>query len=191
MAKITLPYTLANGNTADGGQVQQDLDAIVTQVNGNLDGNNIAPSGVGTLQINGGAVTLPKLASEVKVLEAVYSNTWGAISITPNTETEVLSQSLNLSTARYVLFLITAGFSAEANTSYVWDHILDDGATLLQDFQNFVNNNTAQVNSITASFHHFSQLSSGTHTISLKVRQSYSSDTYSGPGRMTIVQFAF
>lgn len=185
MAKIILPYTIQNGNTADGGQVQQDFDAILTQVNGNLDSTNLAS----------GAVTLTKLASDVKVIENIYSVALSASVSVPNTtETEVLSQSITLSTARYCLFLITADYGVLINKNFSWTHYLYDGTTKLVTFYNgFQNGSTATGSTETTStFHYYAQLASGSHTIYYKPYQnSGSSLSVFAPTRMTIIQFAF
>jgi hypothetical protein len=117
MAKITLPYTLANGNTADGGQVQQNFDAVLTQVNGNLDANNIASSGVGTTQIADGAVTLAKLASGIPLLDDIaYANVSSAISFAANTETNVINLSVSASVDEFLIVLFEMNVSTN-NTS--------------------------------------------------------------------------
>ena len=181
MAKITLPYTLANGNTADGGQVQQDLDSIVNQVNGNLEGTN----NIGT-----GAIFLANLASEVKVIENIYSTALTSdVAVPDSTTTEIFSQSLTLSVARYCLFLITDEYDA-LNTAYNWDHYLYDGATELEQWANVID--TSLSSKQTSTFHYFAQLTSGSHTIYFKAYQDSGYTIYERPGtRMTIIQFAF
>lgn len=51
---------ITDGTTADADDVNSRLTAITDEVNGNLDSNNIATSGVGTNQIADDAVTYPK-----------------------------------------------------------------------------------------------------------------------------------
>lgn len=48
MADIVLPHTFTDGpgNTASGEQVMDNFDAVTGQVNGNLDGDNMAPDAV-------------------------------------------------------------------------------------------------------------------------------------------------
>ena len=178
MAKITLPYILQNHNNADGGQVQDDFNAILAQVNGNLDGENVG----------NGAISLPKLGSDVKVLEAIYSIALASDVAIPNTtETEVLSQALNLSAARYCLFLITGKYDGG---SYDWYHDLYDGASMLDSWINYQGSTGSAGTANT--YHSFAQLSAGSHTITLKINQDSGGDKSERTGtRMTIVQFAF
>lgn len=53
MAQITLPYRPVNGNPEDISQIIADLDAILAQINGNLDNSNVAAAA---------AIALSKLA---------------------------------------------------------------------------------------------------------------------------------
>jgi|GEM_PF-5634883 len=183
MAKITLPYTIQNGNTADGGQVQQDFDAILAQVNGNLDSTNLAS----------GAVTLAKLASDVKVIEQVYSvasSDW--ISSTGSTIT-LASQSMTLSVARYCLFLVTVEFFVSSNDQ-MWAFNIYDGATKLRTYDwNFLSYDSSSSGYKFSSLHYFSQLTSGSHTINLEATPSLNNTTLSSraKGRLTIIQFNF
>ena len=181
MAKINLPYVLQNGNTADGGQVQQDLDSIVNQVNGNLEGTN----NIGT-----GAIFLANLASEVKVLEAIYSTALtSAVQVPIETVTDIISQSLTLSAARYCLFLITSLHDI-VNDVYNCKHYLYDGATNLETWTNFID--SSYNGEETKTFHYFTQLASGSHTIYFKAYQDNNDTVNENIGtRMTIIQFGF
>ena len=201
MAKITLPYILQNHNNADGGQVQQDLDAILAQVNGNLDGNNIAPSGVGTPQIGDGAVTLPKLASEIKVIENVYHiEPSDDINVDNETTTTIVSQSITLSVARYCLILVTTSYNWQDYTSGTEAgqrkfYLYNDATEI--SFHNDTRPCSGSGDSYTATraFHYFGQIASGSHTIYLKTWQDTGAimtvyHNYAATG-MTIIQFAF
>ena len=44
MAEVTLPYTLVNATTADANQVQANDEALRDEINGGLDGHNLAVS---------------------------------------------------------------------------------------------------------------------------------------------------
>ena len=61
MATITLPYTITNGQTTDATKLMADLNAIVTEVNGNLESVNIKDLAVITAKLNDLAVTTEKL----------------------------------------------------------------------------------------------------------------------------------
>jgi hypothetical protein len=77
MGLVALPNSFANGTPNDGPQVRANDDAIVAQVNGNLDVNNVKPnaglpgtvisnsagSRIPTDRVEDGAITLAKLAS--------------------------------------------------------------------------------------------------------------------------------
>ena len=182
MAKITLPYILQNHNNADGGQVQDDFNAILAQVNGNLDGENVG----------NGAISLPKLASDVKVIENIYSIALSSdVTLPSSTTTTIFSQSLTLSTARYCLFLITGKYCA-TNDEYTWVHYLYDDSTQLESWTNLIYNTSSTGSNEASTFHYYGQLASGSHTIYLKALQGSSSELYELKGtRMTIIQFAF
>lgn len=64
MGVITKPYTFANGNVADGTQVNANFDTIYTLVNGALDAANLAADAVGSSEIDDGSVTHAKLAAD-------------------------------------------------------------------------------------------------------------------------------
>ena len=189
MAKITLPYTIQNGNTADGGQVQQDFDAILTQVNGNLDADNIAS----------GAVTLAKLASDVKVIENIYHTeelgdyyTSGLALNVTDTETTILTLNVTLSSDRYLLFLSNISFGYFNNNGYV-EVLVKDGTNTLWGCRAFSaydgssNNGPAE---FACSF--LKQYSAGSYTFSVTGRASPSGNSVSAYARsFTIIQFNF
>jgi len=187
MANVTLPYTLANGNTADGGQVQQNFDAIVTQVNGNLDSDNLAS----------GAVTLAKLATDVKVIENVYTATGGATIPKDETDVNIISQTITLTTARYCLFLATAQYLNAGDDDYGYYETIKDGTSTLVSFPVFLPEpktvSTSNWYYSAVSFHHYGQLTAGTHTIYLTISTSNlpASDGEVSTARLTIIQFAF
>ena len=195
MAKITLPYILQNHNNADGGQVQDDLNAILAQVNGNLDGNNIAPSGVSTPQVGDGAVTLPKLGSDVKVIEAIYHDlqytndgTINTLLCPKDTETTVFTQAITLSVARYMLinFSFNFGYTGDQNTD-VSSRVYDGDTRLVAVRQEpYVSGAT-----ITGAFTFIKQLASGAHTIYFKVDNNNYADINLDDRAFTIIQFAF
>jgi hypothetical protein len=64
MATITLPYTITNGQTTDATKLMADLNAIVTEVNGNLESVNIKDLAVITDKLAALAVTAAKLATD-------------------------------------------------------------------------------------------------------------------------------
>lgn len=182
MANITLPYTLANGNTADGGQVQQNFDAIVTQVNGNLDANNLAT----------GAVTLAKLASDVKVIENVYHQELASTTtLTKNVETIVLSQDVTLSTPRYCFFIasIELGINTSSDSIDIWlRYTISGTATTLSDYMG----TPGSVSPSPIVLYSYAQLPAGTSTIEF-VTYPYSNNetAYTDSTKLTIIQFAF
>jgi len=184
MAQITLPYTLANGNTADGGQVQQNFDAIVTQVNGHLDNTNLA----------NGAVTLAKLASDVKVIEAIYSDfvpyfldgviSGTTISVPASTETTIFSQTITLSAARYLLFQANYYITSSASGGQ-FSYIVKDGTSEL--LHNSIDTNGYGMN---LTFQFIKQLTAGTHTIYFNVYPDGTNRVVTDRA-FTIIQFAF
>jgi len=62
MGQVSLPYSLANGNLADASEVMANLNAIVNEVNGNIESINIKDLNVTTAKLADGAVTTAKIA---------------------------------------------------------------------------------------------------------------------------------
>ena len=63
MANITYPHDLVNDTLADADQVMDNFEAISAQVNGNIEGGNLADNAVTTAKIGSAQVTDVKLAS--------------------------------------------------------------------------------------------------------------------------------
>ena len=63
MALVNLPNVFEAGETALASEVNQNFTAITEQVNGNLDGTNIANGSITENKLGNGAVTTVKLAS--------------------------------------------------------------------------------------------------------------------------------
>ena len=61
MALVSLPAQPSDGTTADAADVNDQVNAIVAQVNGNLDSDNLAANSVGTSELQNGSVTQVKL----------------------------------------------------------------------------------------------------------------------------------
>ena len=61
MALVSLPAQPSDGTTADAADVNDQVNAIVAQVNGNLDSDNLAANPVGTSELQNGSVTQVKL----------------------------------------------------------------------------------------------------------------------------------
>ena len=62
MGQVSLPYSLANGNLADASEVMANLNAIVNEINGNIESINIKDLNVTTAKLDDGAVTTVKIA---------------------------------------------------------------------------------------------------------------------------------
>ena len=62
MGQVSLPYSLANGNLADASEVMANLNAIVNEINGNIESINIKDLNVTTAKLDDGAVTTDKIA---------------------------------------------------------------------------------------------------------------------------------
>lgn len=61
MGSIVYPTTLVNDTVANADDVQGNFDAVIAEVNGNLDDTNIAPGGIGTGSIADASITDPKI----------------------------------------------------------------------------------------------------------------------------------
>ena len=64
MGQVSLPYSLANGNLANASEVMANLNAIVNEVNGNIESINIKDLNVTTAKLDDGAVTTAKIADD-------------------------------------------------------------------------------------------------------------------------------
>ena len=64
MGNVTLPYTITNGQTTDATKLMADLNAIVAEVNGNLESVNIKDLAVITDKLAALAVTAAKIATD-------------------------------------------------------------------------------------------------------------------------------
>ena len=62
MGQVLLPYSLANGNLANASEVMANLNAIVNEINGNIESINIKDLNVTTSKLDDGAVTTDKIA---------------------------------------------------------------------------------------------------------------------------------
>jgi len=61
MGTLSYTYTMANGETADGDQVQTSLDEAKAVINGNIDNNNIADNSISAGKIQTDAVEEAKI----------------------------------------------------------------------------------------------------------------------------------
>ncbi len=64
MATVTLPHTFAANALAQASQVNANFSSITTEMNGNLDGANIANDSITAAKIVGGAVTTAKIQDD-------------------------------------------------------------------------------------------------------------------------------
>jgi len=178
MAKITLPHTLANGNTADGGEVQANFDAVIAQVNGaitGVGGVNIPTDGIVTANIKDAAVTVAKLASTAKVIESVTHTPLTSNYSLTGSSAAFITQNINLSAQRYCLFLFSGLghiyiISPGTGTSYLFNVDLYDDTTLLKSSApSEISPGTSTIYLYSEpAFHAFKQLASGAHTIYVK-----------------------
>lgn len=102
---------ITDGTTADADDVNSRLTAITDQVNGNLDSNNIATSGVGTNQIADDAVTYAKrsfVGCHVTMSGAQTIATGSDTKI--NFDTEVYDAGSNFDTATKIFTVPENGY---------------------------------------------------------------------------------
>jgi len=193
MAKITLPHTLANGNTADGGEVQANFDAVIDEVNGELEGtNNIKAGGVLTANIADNAVTLAKLASSIKVIENTYSDyvpyylngsIVGSSKSVPSAETTIFSQAVTLSANRYLLFQYNY-YVTDTGANYPVTTKVKDGSTEISHLQ-FDGTGYGMM----LGFQFLKQITSGSHTFYFTLTTTENRSVTDRA--FTIIQFGF
>lgn len=75
MALITLPFTFIDDTIADADEVMSNLNAILAQVNGNLDAANIAADAIGSANIAPGAVDNAALGANAVTSDKILANT--------------------------------------------------------------------------------------------------------------------
>lgn len=66
MGTVTIPNTLTNGSTTDATEVNANFTAVTTQVNGNIDSDNLADAGVTAAKLAANAVTNVKVATGIE-----------------------------------------------------------------------------------------------------------------------------
>ena len=74
MGQVSLPYSLANGNLADASEVMANLNAIVNEINGNIESINIKDLNVTTAKLDDGAVTTDKIADDAVTNTKIADN---------------------------------------------------------------------------------------------------------------------
>ena len=88
MGNITLPYTITNGQTTDANKVMANLNAIIAEVNGNLESVNIKDLAVITDKLAALAVTAAKIATDaVETLKIKDANVTAVKLATDSVET--------------------------------------------------------------------------------------------------------
>ena len=100
MGNVTLPYTITNGSTTDAVKVMANLNAIITEVNGNLESVNIKDLAVITDKLAALAVTAAKLATDaVETLKIKDGNVTAVKLATDAVETAKI-KDLNVTTGK-------------------------------------------------------------------------------------------
>lgn len=76
MALVVLPYSLSAHTDAKAAEVMADYNAILAQLNGNIDAENIAEGGVETKNLAAGAITSEVLAPTAGILTTEGGTMW-------------------------------------------------------------------------------------------------------------------
>ncbi len=98
MGIVSLPFGSGNSGTNDWSDVHGNDNAIVAQVNGNLDGNNLATNAVTEAKIAAGSVSSGKLAVDAVATAAIQ-----ALAVTT-----AKIADLNVTTAKIANLAVTA-----------------------------------------------------------------------------------